>query len=715
MGLHLIFAVTDLTWLGWTAVVLKVVFGLCMVIFVHELGHFLVAKACGVRCDKFYLGFDFFGLKLCKFQGGETEYGIGIFPLGGYVKMLGQEDNPARLREELERAKAAQESAGGPAPGDSAPAHDGSALPADLESVRAALYDPRSYLAKSVPRRMAIISAGVVMNVLFAYVAAVLALGAGVKDRPCGVGSVVPGNAAWQSNIRPGDRIVEIAGKKVDRFHHLQAGISLGDLSQGVELVVERPGQTEPTRVTVMPDRSGKYPTIGVTNPVTNVLNKHLAAAPGSAAAAATPALVSGDRIVKVGEAPVSGYADLVRQLALVPDRPVRITVERMPGIEGDPDSQDAPRPRQIVVEMAPQPVRRLGLVLEMGPVTAVQKDSPAETAGIRPGDVLKTIDGKAPGDPLTLPERLRRREGEKATLEVVRGENTVALKDVELRRADFFYDSVTAESPVAVPSLGIAYTVRNTVARVIDGSPAAKAEIAPGSVLLHAKVLPPDKETVEREGLGPAMKLLGLTLNAALDQKPNWPFVLSRLQDSLPGTTVELTVQDPGGKKSTMTLAPAPGADWFDPLRGMLLEPETFVRQAGSVGEAAGMGYQETVDSLLLIFRMLGALGSGQVSATELRGPLGIIDVAVQVAAAGTGEFLMFLCVLSANLAVLNFLPIPVLDGGHMVFLAYEGVRGKPPSERVFVTLSYLGLVFILGLVLWVTGLDVGRWLGWG
>ena len=75
------------------------------VIFVHELGHFIVAKLCGVKCEKFYLGFDIGGWKLCKFQYGETEYGIGVLPLGGYVKMLGQEDNPNRLKAEIERSK----------------------------------------------------------------------------------------------------------------------------------------------------------------------------------------------------------------------------------------------------------------------------------------------------------------------------------------------------------------------------------------------------------------------------------------------------------------------------------------------------------------------------------------------------------------------------------------------------------------------------------
>ena len=94
--------------IGLTVVILKVAVGLGFVIFVHELGHFAVAKLCGVKCEKFYLGFDIAGLKFCKFRWGETEYGIGILPLGGYVKMLGQEDNPAKLREEMERAKAGE-------------------------------------------------------------------------------------------------------------------------------------------------------------------------------------------------------------------------------------------------------------------------------------------------------------------------------------------------------------------------------------------------------------------------------------------------------------------------------------------------------------------------------------------------------------------------------------------------------------------------------
>ena len=99
MGLHLIGMAWDadtlLAFWDSTVAVLEVAIGLGLVIFVHELGHFTVAKLCGVKCEKFYLGFDIGGLKFWRHRWGETEYGIGILPLGGYVKMLGQEDNPA--------------------------------------------------------------------------------------------------------------------------------------------------------------------------------------------------------------------------------------------------------------------------------------------------------------------------------------------------------------------------------------------------------------------------------------------------------------------------------------------------------------------------------------------------------------------------------------------------------------------------------------------
>ena len=107
------------------------------------------------------------------------------------------------------------------------------------------------------------------------------------------------------------------------------------------------------------------------------------------------------------------------------------------------------------------------------------------------------------------------------------------------------------------------------------------------------------------------------------------------------------------------------------------------------------------------MVFRFLKKIGT-QVPVTALGGPITIAKAAGYSAYEGLPALLIFLTMLSANLAVLNFLPIPLLDGGHMAFLAYEGVRGRPASERFVVALHTVGFVFIVSLMLFVVALDL-------
>jgi regulator of sigma E protease len=86
----------------------------------------------------------------------------------------------------------------------------------------------------------------------------------------------------------------------------------------------------------------------------------------------------------------------------------------------------------------------------------------------------------------------------------------------------------------------------------------------------------------------------------------------------------------------------------------------------------------------------------------------LGIASAAFYVASEGIVPLLLFLGFLSVNLAVLNFLPIPVLDGGHMVFLIWESITRKKPSEKVLAGATYAGMLFLLGLMVLVIYLDV-------
>ena len=273
MGLYLIASILDVARMSSGILILEVAVGLGMVIFVHELGHFVVAKLCGVKCEKFYLGFDIGGWKICKFRWGETEYGIGVLPLGGYVKMLGQEDNPARLKEEIERAKAAKAAGGTDSATSAESGGKGKSAepPIDIEAAEQALYDPRSYLAQSVPKRMAIISAGVIMNLIFAFVAATVAYAIGVEQVACEVGAVQPGDPAWAADLRVGDQIVDINGEPVDRYRDLQAGVSLSGKGifsflssrrtrKDVTMQIRRPGVDEVISVTMHPNRERADP-----------------------------------------------------------------------------------------------------------------------------------------------------------------------------------------------------------------------------------------------------------------------------------------------------------------------------------------------------------------------------------------------------------------------------------------------------------------------
>jgi len=531
----------------------------------------------------------------------------------------------------------------------------------------------------------------------------------GVRQIPCIVGDVFPGEPAWQADLRTGDVIEKINGREMREFRDLQAAISLGDIDakKGVPFEIRRPGAAKSQTVIVTPDRARGAYTIGISNPRTTqllrdvktwlVLKRH-AVLPGTAAAAAEPAFRLGDRVVQIDDVPIDDYASIERELARKADKKITVVVER-----DVLDSKNKPtgRTERVSIAVEPNPMRRLGLVMKMGKITAVQAGSPAQMAGIQPGDMLV----KPGGDPLTLPDRLDKMAGE--TLEITlqrETEKTPIETTARLREPYASYPPADVNNPVAVPSLGIAYQVLNRVDSVIEGSPAAQAGLRPGDVIVNARILPPDKETLKKFDFDKPAKV-DLVFDA---DNRNWPTLMSLLQQTLPGSSVELTfLRD--DKPQTVTLRPVAAADWFNPDRGLLFEPKTFLRKANSFGEALALGGVETLDSVTIVYRTLKKVGQREVSVRLFAGPISIAKVAGQKADQGTAALLLFLTLLSANLAVINFLPIPVLDGGHFVFLCYEGITGKPANEHVQVVLSYIGLAFIIALMVWVFGLDFG------
>ena len=135
-----------------------ILFGFSLVVFFHELGHFTAAKACGVRVDKFAIGF---GKELFGFTKGETRYSFNALPLGGYVKMLGQED-----------------------------------FAVDKSGELAVKEDPRAFTNKPVGLRMIIVSSGVAMNLVFAALVFMLVFMIGLQSLPAEIGWLKPGSPA---------------------------------------------------------------------------------------------------------------------------------------------------------------------------------------------------------------------------------------------------------------------------------------------------------------------------------------------------------------------------------------------------------------------------------------------------------------------------------------------------------------------------------------
>jgi regulator of sigma E protease len=668
------------SWLEWMAqpanwwVVLQVAGGLGFVIFVHELGHFLVAKACGVKCEKFYLGFDVGGLKLISFKWGETEYGIGVLPLGGYVKMLGQDDNPAAAAAEAERARLS---------GD---------LPPEPVAGPHPQWDPRSYPAQSVPERMAIISAGVIMNVIFAVLMASWAYGLGVKEMTCMISSVRSGGAAWRAGMRTGDEIVAVGDRQDPIFSDLLHGVTVGSVKDGIDFTVRRPADGSTRTVRLKPDTDLGKPTIGVTSPFSTTLPKDIEGLLAGAAARAQPPLLAGDTIKAVDGQAVDGYAALIAALMRAESRPVTLTVERAAG----PQAPAA----TVAVELPAQRRVQTGMVMTPLPIKDVQEGSPAAAAGILPGDRILSVDGAEVGDPLTLDDRLRPLAG--TAVKLVIGREGAADRTVEVRPREVTWrdDSTSGiGSPASIAALGIAIPVDAVVAAVDADGPAARAGVVPGDRIVKAWLLTP--EEVAAKGEGSPVKFSA--------REPNWPAVMGILQDLPAGTTLRLEVVAAGGQSRTVALEPAEAADQFVVDRGLVFEPVYRLVQAPTVTAALGKGFRKAVADLSLVYGFLGKLWNKQISARLLGGPIEIAKQAGRSASEGFSRLLLFLTMLSANLAVVNFLPIPVLDGGHMVFLVYELLRGKPPSEGVVAVLSYLGLALLLTLMMFVFGLDLG------
>jgi regulator of sigma E protease len=274
-----------------------------------------------------------------------------------------------------------------------------------------------------------------------------------------------------------------------------------------------------------------------------------------------------------------------------------------------------------------------------------------------------------------------------------------------------------SADAPMPIPELGLAYEIKAiVVAKTKKDSP-----LQVGDVVKNVRY---DVAGFREESpwLRDAIYSIAPFLHPADDTDIKIPFMKKDLKEGQwTNMSFELFQQPYKFKKlvfkverdkeiKEIEIPLSIDETWPLADRGWRLARDTRRVTASNTFSAIWMGTVDTKNRMVEIFENLRGMILGRISVDNLGGPLTIAYATYRFAGMDFAEFAFFIGLISINLAVVNFLPIPVLDGGHMVFLIYEKIRGKPASEGVRIGATYVGLAMILCLMIFVLYLDAKR-----
>ena len=788
---------------NWYIALAIFILGFGFLVFIHELGHFLVAKFVGIRCSQFavcfgqavlswrkglglrvgstetayrekalaYLRSDAAGeLRLApdkeptdfqimqaadRLGLGETEYRLNWIPLGGYVKMVGQEDLDPNARSQ----------------------------------------DPRAFNNKSVGARLAVISAGVIMNVISGLIFFIVAFMIGVLFSSPTLG--LP-NFGWPTattyasghdgdpayfGLQPGDTIVAINDKPVHDMLDIQMDTALAPEGAVLTYAVQRPGVDQPLKFDVTPvynTKSGmlRSGVIGTGTPTLDIAAVDKKFTPTLEAAGVKKGMV----ITAVNGKPVQTYAEFHRLFVDNPTQPKIVRFSDTPGLpnsdspaiatyarghDGDPNYFGL-QPGDTIVAINDKPVHDM---LDIQMDTALAPEGAVLTYAVqRPGvDQLLKFDVTPVSSSAGAAE--------------ASGKNTSGI-EVTLTPGPPTLNRATPEQAYNLLGLAAATQMEpglNEDGEVDDSQPAARAGVQKGDVIRSladvdwpsldqvseivkanadgvALVVLRNGEEIDLGTIVPEKGKIGVGLNSAgetniisrtipgtaaalLDLPPgsrlvavenqpvrNWTEIQLALKkhvasfaagDKVKPVTLTFQLNIVNAKPESFGVAVAPldaalirQSTWNDSRELVLLEKKVEIYSENPV-QAAWLGVKKTNQFMVQTYMTLLRLFQGSVAASNLQGPLGIVKTGTTFTQNGWGYLLFFLGLLSVNLAVLNFLPIPIVDGGHAVFLIYEKITGTPPGEKFQTVAMILGLVLLGGLFIFVTYHDVMRMMG--
>jgi regulator of sigma E protease len=534
-----------------------------VLVVIHELGHFAAAKLLDVKVLRFSFGY---GRPLVRAKIGETEYQVAVFPLGGYVRILG-----------IEGESTAKADAG------------------------------RSFASRPLWQRVVIVLAGPAANLVLPVIIYFVFFAGHTMLPAAEVGDVLDGSPAARAGIEPGDRVLEINGRAMRYFEDIEQVVQSSP-GKELQLRISRNGKEFERYVTPVQDtvrqRDGRLTTrgrIGITHapfvPLVGVID---AQSPAGRAGLAT-----GDLIISVDGRPVRNWSDVKHQLGKIVRRS-SIVYFRGTELPGVPQIELlSPGFADLVPETeVDQTLKRrtyTGLEHAEMFVAHVDPGSPADSAGLKPGDLVVALDDKPVAHWLDLDQRLQ-------------AEPTKSFK-LTWKRAG------------------------------VDGKTEA--------------------------------------LSAELTQ------VQRKELDDYGHTVTRLVF----GARNDVDR----GTGAMTPIEGRF-------------GYALSKALERTGDTISTMVNGFFQIISGDKPSDAFGGPLMMYRVASVSGNQGWDSFMLMIALISINLGLINLLPIPMLDGGHLLLFAVEGAMRRPLSAKARVRIQHAGLAVIGLIVLLAASNDVMR-----
>jgi len=674
--------------IGFFGNVLLVAIGFGAVILVHEFGHFIFAKICGIKVEAFSIGFPpvlavvsrtekgyrirvlpllfakegepesgGFSFTIGKSaKAGETEYQLGVIPLGGFVKMLGQDDiGPVKSSD-----------------------------------------DPRSFANKPVILRMIVVAAGVVFNTISAIFVFMAVFLVGINLPPPVIGGVVPDSPAAQAGLKGGDEIIEIAGKKGNLdFSDIKIAAALSGENEKVRLKVRhQDGTVEDYVISAMKLLGGRMRVFGIEEPISLVISD----VSDANMLLKNTGLLPGDRIRNVGGVDVQNQWEVEKIIENTIAPTVTVLAERARGagkgalVESKIKLDLMPTDREVKSESDLANIYTMVPRLKLNAVDIGDAQREDKIAlGVKPvdkgvalqkGDIILAVGDISNPTYKELREVVEKYEGKELAVKVLRSgpdgvEKEVTVTVVPKRQGG---------SDRVVIGVGVSLDAEHPVVAktiLVEGVPAA-LNIPRGAAITSVD--------------GKAVSNFYDVIREIRRSAGHRVTVDYRLNEEVAGDVAV----DVSAEKNFITVK-----SYF--AEAIPFKPMERLYKAKGPIDAIGMGYKKTVTFIAQTYVTLKRLIGGLVSPKDLMGPVGIVAFSYRIVAhQPLVYYIYFLGLISACIAVFNFLPMPPLDGGLVVILLAEKIKGSALSEKVQGIIAYTGWALIGSLILYVTFNDI-------